>query len=245
MMSTPENSPKSKPPAPSAKPAEPLTPDQVLDAHCRIASAPLTPELRFYLADPQSALWRQEEEVLIAQGLPSPFWAFAWGGGQALARLVMDQPDLVRGKRVLDFACGCGVAGIAAAKAGADLVTATEIDPFAVHAARANARLNDADMQVLHADLVGCDDGRDVVLAGDVFYETAAGAAITDWLESLHDRGATVLIGDPGRAYLPKDKLHVAARFEAPRAGDLEDQDVGAARVWRFHAEPRGLPEMD
>ncbi len=222
-----------------------LTADIVLRDHTRIASAPLTPELSFHLADPQSDLWRQEEEALVAQGVPSPFWAFAWGGGQALARLVLDQPERVKDKRVLDFACGCGVAGIAAAKAGADLVTGTEIDAFAVHAARANARLNDADIQVLHADLVGCDDGWDVVLAGDVFYETEAGAAITDWLESLHDRGALVLIGDPGRAYLPKDKLSIMARFEAPRAGDLEDQDVGAARVWRFSAPSRGLPELE
>ena len=222
-----------------------LSPDLVLRDHTRIGSAPLTPELRFHLADPQSDLWRQEEEALIAQGLPSPFWAFAWGGGQALARLVLDQPERVKDKRVLDFACGCGVAGIAAAKAGADLVTGTEIDAFAVHAARANARLNDVPMQVLHADLVGCDDGWDVVLAGDVFYETEAGAAITDWLESLHDRGALVLIGDPVRAYLPKDKLSIMTRFEAPRAGDLEDQDVGAARVWRFSAPSRGLPELE
>lgn len=222
-----------------------LTADIVLRDHTRIGSAPLTPELRFHLADPQSDLWRQEEEALIAQGVPSPFWAFAWGGGQALARLVLDQPELVKDKRVLDFACGCGVAGIAAAKAGADLVTGTEIDAFAVHAARANARLNDVPMQVLHADLVGADDGWDVVLAGDVFYETEAGAAITDWLESLHDRGALVLIGDPGRAYLPKDKLSIMTRFEAPRAGDLEDQDVGAARVWRFSAPSRGLPELE
>ena len=222
-----------------------LTADIVLRDHTRIGSAPLTPELRFHLADPQSDLWRQEEEALIAQGLPSPFWAFAWGGGQALARLVLDQPELVKDKRVLDFACGCGVAGIAAAKAGADLVTGTEIDAFAVHAARANARLNDVPTQVLHADLVGADDGWDVVLAGGVFYETEAGAAITDWLESLHDRGALVLIGDPGRAYLPKDKLSIMARFEAPRAGDLEDQDVGAARVWRFSAPSCGLPDPD
>ena len=222
-----------------------LTADIVLRDHTRIGSAPLTPELRFHLADPQSDLWRQEEEALIAQGVPSPFWAFAWGGGQALARLVLDQPERVKDKRVLDFACGCGVAGIAAAKAGADLVTGTEIDAFAVHAARANARLNDVPMQVLHADLVGADDGWDVVLAGGVFYETEAGAAITDWLESLHDRGALVLIGDPGRAYLPKDKLSIMTRFEAPRAGDLEDQDVGAARVWRFSAPSRGLPELE
>lgn len=216
-----------------------------LTHHTRISAAPLTPELRFHLADPQSDVWRQDEEALIAQGLPSPFWAFAWGGGQALARLLLDQPELVADKRVLDFACGCGIAGIAAAKAGADLVTGTEIDAFAVQAACANAKLNDVPLQVMEADLVGADDGWDVVLAGDVFYETEAGAAITDWLESLHDRGALVLIGDPGRAYLPKDKLCVMARFEAPKAGDLEDQDVGAARVWRFSTPPRGLPELD
>lgn len=206
----------------------------LLSEHCHIASAPLTPELCFHLADPQSPLWREEEEALAAKGLPAPFWAFAWGGGQALARLVLDQPELVKDKRLLDFACGCGIAGIAAAKAGADLVTGTEIDAFAVHATRANARLNDVHMQVLHADLVGADDGWDVILAGDVFYETESGTAITDWLASLHKRGAQVLIGDPGRAYLPKDKLEILARFDAPKAGDLEDQDVGAARVWQF-----------
>lgn len=206
----------------------------LLSGHCHIASAPLTPELRFHLADPKSPLWREEEEALASKGLPAPFWAFAWGGGQALARLVMDQPEQVKDKRVLDFACGCGIAGIAAAKAGADLVTGTEIDAFAVQAARANARLNDVHMQVLHADLVGADDGWDVILAGDVFYETESGAAITDWLASLHERGAQVLIGDPGRAYLPKDQLEILARFDAPKVGDLEDQDVGAARVWQF-----------
>jgi len=233
-MSTPENSPKSKPPAPSANPAETLTPEQVLTAHCRIASAPLTPELRFHLADPASDLWREEEDVLVAKGLPAPFWAFAWGGGQALARLVMEQPDLVRDKRVLDFACGCGIAGIAAAKAGADLVTGTEIDPFAVHAARANARLNDADMQVLHADLVGCDDGWDLVLAGDVFYETEAGAAITDWLERLHDRGATVLIGDPGRAYCPHDGMELLATYQVAVTRALEDGEIKRTSVFRL-----------
>lgn len=206
----------------------------MLAEHCRVAGAPLTPELRFHLADPASPLWREDEEALAAQGLPAPFWAFAWGGGQALARLVLDHPEQVAGQRVLDFACGCGVAGIAAARAGAAHVCASEIDPFAVHAARANATLNGVRMDVQLTDLVGRDDGWDVVLAGDVFYETEAGARITDWLDGLHRRGARVLIGDPGRAYLPRSRLDMVTRFEAPRAGDLEDQDVGAARVWRF-----------
>jgi len=216
----------------------PLTPDHVLDRHCRITSAPLTPELSFHLADPQSPLWREEEDALAAQGLPAPFWAFAWGGGQALARLLLDQPDIAAGKRVLDFGCGCAIAGIAAARAGAETVTATEIDPFAVVAARQNAVLNDVTLQVLGVDMVGADDGWDLILAGDVFYQTEAGDRITHWLAELHARGADVLIGDPGRAYLPKDQLEILARFDAPRAGDLEDQDVGAARVWRFRTQP-------
>ena len=211
-----------------------LTADIVLRDHTRIGSAPLTPELRFHLADPQSDLWRQEEEALIAQGVPSPFWAFAWGGGQALARLVLDQPERVKDKRVLDFACGCGVAGIAAAKAGADLVTGTEIDAFAVHAARANARLNDVPMQVLHADLVGADDGWDVVLAGDVFYEAEPARLIGGWLEALNARGATVLIGDPGRSFLPQDRLEKLAEYTVPVTRDLEDREVRQAKVWRY-----------
>ena len=211
-----------------------LDPGAFIAANTRVASAPLTPELRFHLADETLPVWEKTEEALGRVGLPPPFWAFAWAGGQALARYVMDAPETVAGLRVLDFACGCAIAGIGAAKAGAARVEASEIDPFAVAAALANAALNDVQINAEEIDLVGEDRGWDVVLAGDVFYEGAAGLRIADWLSGLHARGATVLIGDPGRAFLPKDRLEPLARYDTPVSRDLEDRDVRLARVWRF-----------
>jgi predicted nicotinamide N-methyase len=211
--------------------ADPLS---FIRTHTRIAPAPLTPELRFHLADETIAIWQQTEEALGEAGLPPPFWAFAWAGGQALARYLMDTPSLVAGKHVLDFASGCGIAGIGAAKAGAARVDASEIDDFAVEAIRANAALNDVVLNAGRADLVGIDQGWDVVLAGDVFYEGPGAERIASWLETLHRRGGLVLIGDPGRHFLPKDRLEPLARYDTPVSRDLEDRDVRLARVWRF-----------
>ncbi|KPP80780.1 MAG: SAM-dependent methyltransferase [Oceanicaulis sp. HLUCCA04] len=209
-------------------------PHQFIRAHTRIAAAPLTPELRFHLADETIAIWQQTEEALGEAGLPPPFWAFAWAGGQALARYLMDNPALVAGRYVLDFASGCGIAGIGAAKAGAARVDSSEIDAFAVEAIRANAALNTVDIHAEHTDLVGADRGWDVVLAGDVFYEGPGAQRIAGWLEDLHRRGCVVLIGDPGRHFLPKDKLEPLARYDTPVSRDLEDRDVRLARVWQF-----------
>ncbi|MGY6627601.1 MAG: class I SAM-dependent methyltransferase [Oceanicaulis sp.] len=208
--------------------------DRFITQHTRIASAPLTPELRFHLADETIEIWTRTEEALGEIGLPPPFWAFAWAGGQALARYVLDNSDLVAGARVLDFACGCGVAGIGAAKAGAARVDASEIDPFAVAATRLNARLNDVAVDAQLADITGTDAGWDVVLAGDVFYEAPGATRIADWLASLHARGAMVLIGDPGRTFLPRSRLEALARYDTPVSRDLEDREVRQARVWRF-----------
>lgn len=211
-----------------------LDPRSVLAQATRVQPAPLTPELSFHLADDMVEIWAKSEEALGEAGLPSPFWAFAWAGGQALARHILDHPQLVLGQSVLDFACGCAIAGIAAAKAGAAQVDASEIDPIAVAAAEANAALNDVSINAAHVDLVGEDRGWDVVLAGDVFYEGEAGARIGAWLEALADRGALVLIGDPGRHFLPKDKLEILAQYKAEVSRDLEDKDVTLAKVWRF-----------
>ncbi|KAA5800944.1 methyltransferase [Alkalicaulis satelles] len=214
-----------------------LTPEAAeafIRTHTRIASAPLTPELRFHLADETVEIWSQTEEALGGMGLPPPFWAFAWAGGQALARYVMDHPDMVAGAHVLDFACGCGIAGIGAARAGARRVDASEIDAFAVAATRLNAALNGANLEAALGDVVGEDAGWDVVLAGDVFYEAPGAARIADWLARLHARGARVLIGDPGRTFLPKTKLEALARYDTPVSRDLEDRDVRLAQVWRF-----------
>lgn len=211
-------------------------PDRFIADHTRIASAPLVPELRFHLADETIAIWQSTEEALGKQGLPPPFWAFAWAGGQALARYVMDNREIVAGRHVLDFACGCAVAGIGAARAGAGRVDASEIDPFAVAAAHANARLNAVTINAREIDLVGEDQGWDVVLAGDVFYEGPGAQRIAAWLSALHRRGCTVLIGDPGRTFLPRDQLEPLARYDTPVSRDLEDKDVRLARVWRFGA---------
>ncbi len=212
-------------------------PARFIATHTRIASAPLTPELRFHLAEETLPIWQSTEEALGQQGLPPPFWAFAWAGGQALARYVMDNPGIVADCHVLDFACGCGVAGIGAAKAGAARVDASEIDPFAVAATSANARLNAVEIKAEEIDLVGTDRGWDVVLAGDVFYEGPGAARIAAWLTSLHARGCTVLIGDPGRTFLPKERLEPLARYDTPVSRDLEDRDVRLARVWRFTSQ--------
>lgn len=211
-----------------------LSPPGFIANNTRIQSAPLTPELRFHLADETLPIWEKTEEALGEIGLPPPFWAFAWAGGQALARYLMDNPGIVAGKSVLDFACGCAIAGIGAAKAGAARVEASEIDPFAVEAARMNAGLNDVEIHAEETDLVGIDRGWDVVLAGDVFYEGPGAARIGAWLEALAARGAAVLIGDPGRTFLPKDRLEPLARYDTPVRRDLEDRDVRLARVWRF-----------
>ena len=202
--------------------------------HCMVAPAPLVPELRFHLADDADPIWGKDEAELQALGLASPFWAFAWGGGQALARFILDAPHPIANKRILDFASGCGVAALASARAGARNVTASEIDEFALQAITLNAQLNGLDVSAVWADLVGQQGPWDVVLAGDVFYENELGETIGDWLEWLHGQGTLVLIGDPGRHYLPKSKLECVARYSVKPSRSLEDHDVGCAKVWRF-----------
>ena len=181
-------------------------------------------------------LWRKTEEQLGQIGLPPPFWAFAWAGGQALARYIADNPDLVRAKRVLDFASGSGLVAIAAAKAGAALVEASEIDSFALAAIGLNADVNAVEILPRPGDLVGCDEGWDVVLAGDVSYERDMAGAVTDWLQGLARRGALVLIGDPGRSYLARDRLEKIAHFEVPVTRELEDAEIKPTGVYRFRA---------
>ena len=167
-------------------------------------------------------------------GLPPPFWAFAWAGGQALARYVLDNPTLVRGKRVLDFACGSGLVGLAAALAGARLVEASDIDPFAVAAIEANAAENRVAVTARCEDLIGADEGWDAVLAGDVAYEKDMAGAATDWLAALHRRGATVLVGDPRRTYLALDRLESVIEYRVPVTRELEDSEIKRTGVFRF-----------
>ncbi len=202
----------------------------------RVLLVPHAPEIRLHLADDSTALWQKTEEELGEMGLPPPFWAFAWAGGQALARYVLDHPDVVRGKRVLDFASGSGLVAIAAMKAGAARVEACEIDQFAAAAIALNADLNGVAVSVRLEDIVGRDDGWDVALAGDVSYERDMAGAVTDWLDALRRRGATVLIGDPGRSYLARERLEAIADYQVPVTRDLEDAEIKRTSVWRFRA---------
>jgi predicted nicotinamide N-methyase len=206
-------------------------------SHTVVASPPLVPEVRLQLATEVTPLWQATEELLKETGLPPPFWAFAWPGGQALARHVLDHPELVRGKRVLDFASGGGVSAIAAVRAGAAAVLATEIDAFAVSAIALNCGLNDVQLETRTADVIDTDEGWDVVFAGDVCYEKPVAERIGKWLRVLAGRGAFVLMGDPGRTYLPKSGLVEVARHLVPTSKDLEDKESRDTSVWRVVAE--------
>jgi predicted nicotinamide N-methyase len=203
-------------------------------AETRLRPVSHTPELVLHVADEATELWQKTEEELGEIGLPPPFWAFAWAGGQALARYILDHPETVRGRRVLDFASGSGLVAIAAMKAGAAEVTACDIDPFAVAAMSLNAEANGVPITPLRADLVGQDGDWDAVLAGDICYERDLARRVTEWLSALSKRGATVLIGDPGRSYLPKEQLEELAVYEVPVTRSLEDSDIKRSKVWQF-----------
>ena len=203
-------------------------------ANTRLIAPPLTPEIRLWLADEAVPIWKRTEEELGAMGLPPPFWAFAWAGGQALARYVLDHADWVKGKRVLDFASGSGLIAIAAAKAGAAEITGSDIDTFAIAAIEANAAENGVAVAPLLENLIGADDGWEVVLAGDIAYEKDFADAAMDWLASLADRGATVLIGDPRRSYLPLDRLDCVIEYSVPVTRELEDSEIKRTGVFRF-----------
>jgi len=207
--------------------------ERFIRANTSLVSPPHVPEIRLHLADEAHELWLKTEEALAADGLAPPFWAFAWAGGQGLARYVLDHPKCVRDKRVLDFASGSGLVAIAAAKAGA-LVTAVDIDPFCEAAIGINARANGVSVARLTEDLVGTDDGWAVVLAGDVFYDRALADRLTPWFEDLRERGAEVLIGDPGRSYLPRARLEALFAYEVPVTLALEDAEIKRTTVWRF-----------
>ena len=199
-----------------------------------LMAPPHVPEVLLHLADEAHDLWLRTEEELAAIGLPPPFWAFAWAGGQGLARYVLDHPETVRGKRVLDFASGSGLVAIAAVKAGASQTVTADIDPFCETAIAINLDANGAKAEFLGTDCVGSDGGWDVVLAGDVFYDKAFADRLLPWFATLKARGADILVGDPGRAYLPKSGLQSLAVYQVPVTRVLEDGEVKRTTVWRW-----------
>jgi predicted nicotinamide N-methyase len=198
-----------------------------------IAAPPLVPEIRLHLATEITPIWQATEESLARSGVPPPFWAFAWAGGQALARHILDAPEQVADRYLLDFGAGSGIVAIAAAKAGAAHVLAAEIDHFAAAAIAANAALNGVHIDVTTVDLIGVADPRwEVVAAGDVCYEQPMAGRVTAWLRGLAQQGCLVLLGDPGRAYLPAAGLRERGRYVVPTSLDLEDRESREGIVW-------------
>jgi len=199
-----------------------------------ITAPSLVPEISLYLATEIAPIWQATEDTLALSALPPPFWAFAWAGGQALARFLLDHPERVAGRSVLDFGAGSGIVAIAAAKAGAASVLAAEIDHFAAAAIAANASLNDVAIAVTTTDLLDTVDARwEVVTAGDVCYERPMADRVMGWLRGLAARGTLVLLGDPGRAYLPSEGLIERAHYLVPTSRELEDRDIRDAIVWQ------------
>lgn len=203
-------------------------------ANTGVMAPPHTPEIRLRLADEAHDLWLKTEEELEVIGLPPPFWAFAWAGGQGLARYILDHPVCVAGKRVVDFASGSGLVAIAAAKACARTVTAVDIDPWTETAIALNSDLNAVKIFFSGDNIIGQPVDADVLLAGDVFYDKSFADALIPWFETLRQKGTEVIVGDPGRAYCPRERMQALATYEVPVTRALEDSEVKKTTVWRF-----------
>ena len=202
-------------------------------ANTRPQRPPHTPEIVLHLADEVTPLWRLTEEELGEIGLPPPFWAFAWAGGQALARYLLDHPAEVAGKRVLDFAAGSGLVGIAALKAGAGGALCADIDGFCAAAVALNAQANGVVLDFTDRDLLDAPPPDvDVIAAGDICYEKPLAERVMAWLGQAHARGTRILIGDPRRSYFPRTGLIKLAEYQVPTTRELEDMEVKKTAVW-------------
>ena len=216
-------------------PSDPASRRAFVLANTRLQRPPHTPELALHLADEITPIWRMTEEELGALGLPPPFWAFAWAGGQAIARYLLDNPQEVAGRGVVDFATGSGLVAIAALKAGAVQALGSDIDGFCEAAVALNAEANGVTLDFTDRDLLDAPPPDcDVITAGDICYEQPLAGRVLQWLRAAHDAGARVLIGDPGRTYFPKDGLVRLADYQVETTRELEDFAVKRTGVWTF-----------
>jgi predicted nicotinamide N-methyase len=196
----------------------------------------LVPEIRLHQASEPIGVWERTELAAGRTNLDPPFWAFAWAGGQALARHLLDHPEAVKGRRVIDIASGSGLVAIAAARAGAATVTAYDIDPLAAAAIAVNAGANGEAVLPVCADVLDEAPDVDVMLVADAFYERDLAERVMRFLERGHARGADVLAGDFGRAYLPRDRLRALAAYDVPGLSMLEGSDVKRTTIWTLLA---------
>ena len=217
-----------------------MMPDRLgfIREHTRLQRPPHTPEVELWLADEITPIWRLTEEELGEMGVPPPFWAFAWAGGQAVARWILDHPHEVAGKRVLDFACGSGLVAIAAMKAGAASALANDIDAFCEAAVAGNAEANGVAVAFTAQNLLDAPPPEvDVICAGDVSYEKPMAERVHAWLREAHGRGVRVLIGDPGRTYFDRTGLERLAEYQVTTTRELEDMEVKRTGVWALTSE--------
>jgi predicted nicotinamide N-methyase len=209
---------------------------EIVRAETELVGVPLVPEIRLYQGSDPVGLWQRTELSTGRTGLDPPFWAFAWAGGQALARYLLDHPATVQGHEVIDLASGSGLVAIAAAMAGAAAVTAYDIDPLATAAITLNAATNGVAVRVVCADILDMDElpspGTDVALVADAFYERELAGRVTRFFDRAAARGATTLVGDFGRAYLPRDRLRPLTAYDVPGLGVLEGSDCKHTTVW-------------
>jgi predicted nicotinamide N-methyase len=208
--------------------------DQFVRDNTKLIAPPLVPEIKLHLASEVLPLWHKTEEELVRIGVPPPYWAFAWPGGQALARYILDHPDLVTGKRVLDFGAGSGLVALAAAMAGAQHVIAADIDPFAVAAISRNAKANALTVEAVDRDVIGSRERFDLILVGDMCYERPLAERLMAWLKETQ---ADILMGDPGRTYFPKTGLTHLASYNVPTTRELEDRELRETGIWRLDRE--------
>ncbi len=215
-----------------------MSPAEFVERNTAIAAPPLVPEIRLHLATKVTPIWQATEKSLAGNALPPPFWAFAWAGGQALARYLLDHPETVAGREVLDIGSGSGIVAIAAAQAGASRVVAAEIDHFAAAAIALNAPLNGVTITIETRDLLDrAAAGWGVALAGDICYEEPMSSRALALLRRIAARGRLALLGDPGRAYLPKSGLTELARYTVPTSRELEAKEISEGVVWQVLPE--------
>ena len=213
--------------------------EEIIRGSTTLSPVVLVPEIRLYQASEPMSVWQHTEQATGRTGLDPPFWAFAWAGGQALARYLLDHPGAVTGRHVIDVASGSGLVAIAAVLAGAAGVTAYDIDPLAATAITANAEANGVAIPAVCTDVLSGlpPDGTDLVLVADAFYERDLAAQVLRFAERSQARGAAVMAGDFGRAYLPRARLVPLASYDVPGLGALEDADVKCTTVWTLRPE--------
>ncbi len=208
---------------------------QFIEANTKLLPVPLVPEISLHLAEELLAIWQKTEEDLGRMNVPPPWWAFAWAGGQALARYVLDSPAVAAGRTVLDLGAGSGLGAIAAAKAGAASALAADTDPYALVAIALNGKVNGVVVETTGADLLASRPGRfDAILVGDLFYERLLAERALAFIETARAQGAEVLVGDPRRSYFPKERFRRVAEYSVPVTRDLEDMEIKLTAVWRL-----------